>query len=177
MCLILKKTIVAKTAICRCFIFGHTVCVSVCARAYLRMCVCLWPLCFFVPGCSLVQVAVRWQERLGGAHREEAGPSCLALSNDLCIMKDGDNISHSLQGSTLWQDLHIHIFFPLPPLPLFHRKLFFLWAGHLPPWHYSGRGKINKYVCREAHDLSRCHRNMARCWHLRTPRPCVFSTA
>jgi len=70
--------------------------------------------------------------------------------------------------------LHIHIFFPSPPLPLFHWKLFFLWAGHLPPWHCSGRGKINKYVCREAHDPSRCHWNMARFRHCRTPRLCVF---
>lgn len=95
----------------------------------------------------LVQVVLRWHERLGrGAQREDAGPSCLSLSNDLCIMKDGNNISHSLQGSTLWQDLHIHIFFPSPPLPFFHCKLFFLWAGHLPPWHRSGREEINKYM-------------------------------
>lgn len=65
--------------------------------------------------------------------------------------------------------------FPPPPLPFFQCKLFFLWAGHLPPWHCSGRRKIKKYVCREAHDLSRCHRNMAWCWHRPTPtNVCVF---
>lgn len=161
----------------------NCMCISVCVSVWL------WPQCCLMPGCSLVQVAVRWQKRLGvggSTEREEAGHSWLALSNDLCIMKDGDNISHSLQGSTLWQNLHIHIFsLPLPsnsplahpPLFFFHYKLFFLWAGHLPSWQSSGWAKINKYVCREAHDLSRCHRNMARCWHYRTPWPCVFSTA
>lgn len=37
---------------------------------WMCVCVCLhvrlWPLCGVVPACSLVQVAVRWQERLGG---------------------------------------------------------------------------------------------------------------
>lgn len=139
--------------------------------------------CVYHLGDALCQTVVWFKLLLddrsgwGVRGREEAGPSCLALSNDLCIMKDGDNISHS-QGSTLWQDLHIHIFFPPPPpLPFSQCKLFFLWAGHLPPWHCSGRRKINKYVCREAHDLSRCHRNMARCWHPRTPWTCVFSAA
>lgn len=113
----------------------------------------------------MVVVVVR-----GGAHREESGPSCLALSNDLCIMKDGNNISHSLQGSTLWQDLHIHIFFPSPPHlspPSFfffppHCKLFFLWAGHLPPRHCSGRDKINKYVCVERHMI---YPDATEIWH------------
>lgn len=59
--------------------------------------------------------------------RDEAGPSCLASSNDLCIMKDGDNISRSLRGPTLWQDLHIHIFIRTPLLlRLLLFKFFFL---------------------------------------------------
>lgn len=49
-------------AVCRCF--HGWIC------ACLHVCVCVWPLCCFVPGCSLVQVAVRWQERLGGAGAE-----------------------------------------------------------------------------------------------------------
>lgn len=169
----------STTQICRCF------CVLICVRLHVHVHVCVRDLC--VASCqAAVWFKLLWDDRRGleggegGAQTEEAGPSCLALSNDLCIMKDGDNISHSLQGSTLWQDLHIHIFFPPPPLPSFfffppQIIFFFLWAGHLPPWHCSGRGEINKYVCREAHDLSRCHKNMARCWHRRTPRPCVFS--
>ena len=157
-----------------------------CTTAISR-CFCVCDLCF--ASCpAAVWFKFLWDDRRGlwrggGARREEAGPSCLALSNDLCIMKDGDNISHSLQGSTLWQDLHIHIFFPPPPLPVFFFFFslqmffffFFLCAGHLPPCHCSGGGEINKYVCREAHDPSRCHRNMARCWHLPyTPTVCVF---
>lgn len=69
----------------------------------------------------------------------------------------------------------IFIYFPSTSPPLFSPQMifFFLRAGHLPPWHCSGRGKINKYVCKEAHDLSRCHRNMVRGWHLGIPRPCV----
>lgn len=33
--------------------------------------------------------------------------------------------------------------------------------------------KINKHVYKEACDLSRCRRNMARCWHLGTSRLCL----
>lgn len=67
----------------------------------------------------------------GSGQREEARPSCLALSNDLCIMKDGDNISRSLQGSTLWQHLHIHIFSLHLPSPIFTANDFFFFFF---PW-------------------------------------------
>lgn len=83
------------------------------------------------------------------AQREEAGPSCLALSNDLCIMKDGNNISHSLQGFHTVTRFAYSYIFPFTSPSLLHCKLFFLWAGHLPPWHRSGRGKFYKYVQRD----------------------------
>lgn len=48
--------------------------------------------------------------------------SCLALSNDLCIMEAGDNIFGLLQGCP--QDLHIHsLFAPSPVFFFFHHKL------------------------------------------------------
>lgn len=106
------------------------------------------------------------------AQREEAGPSCLALSNDLCIMKDGNNISHSLQGSTLWQDLHIHTFFPSPPLPFYTANYFSCEQDIcLPDTALEEGNFIN--MCRETYDLSRCrwkYGNMERCQHRHSPR-------
>lgn len=101
------------------------------STAICRCCVRVSRCDLCVGSCQpVVWFKLLWDDRrgwgVGGVQRKEAGPSCLALSNDLCIMKDGDNISHSLQGSTLWQDLHIHIVFPStsPPPFFFHHNLF-----------------------------------------------------
>lgn len=145
----------------------------------LCACVSVWPLRWFVPACSLVQVAVRWQERLGGWGSAEKrswaqlpGIKQWPLHNE----RWRQHFPLITRFHTVTRFAYSYSFSLHLPTPLFFPPQFILfpWAGHLPPWHCSGRVKINKYVCREAHDLSRCHRNMARCWHLRAPRPCVF---
>lgn len=83
-------------------------------------------------------------------------------------MKDGDNISHSLQGSTLWQDLHIHIFFPPPPpFPYFHSKLlgccfFFSWEQDicLPDTALDEEKEIN--MCAQRHMI---HPDATEIWY------------
>lgn len=72
-----------------------------------------------------------------------------------------------LQGCARFAYSYIFSFAPPPCfLPLFLSRL----SAWLTRW---GSGKINKYMYREAHDLSRCRRNMAPCWHLVTSRLCV----
>lgn len=62
--------------------------------------------------------------------------------------------------------IFIHLALPLPLLCFCEQSIC------LPDAAMKG-GKLNKYVYKEAHDLSRCRRNMSRCWHLGTSSLCV----